>query len=331
VCVHEWAFGGAAAVDDAQRLVVGCEWPYNLVCKVCSEVRLARCGRSSARYCGPCSKRGRARVQRVAGSGVVVGVEGLFLTITAPSWREHFNRWGSACRCTGGGHDSLAEWNATAGKRFNRLMRDLGRWLGRCAGCRARLRRGERKRYRCPECPGDVRLVYFKGAEVQQRGALHFHWLIRRADAVPLRVSVAELRWLALRHGFGHSVDVAPIADHHAGYVAKYVAKSAGDRPDVPWDGMARFERLEVDHVTGECERVKGWRRSTRPSYRTWSKSRAWGDSMRCVRARQGHHEAVLACLRPWADGRTVWPAEADGCWAVPAVDRRAGPHLERV
>jgi hypothetical protein len=207
----------------------------------------------------------------------------------------------------------LAQWNATAGKRFNRLMRDLGRWLGRCGECRRRLARGERKRRGCLACPGDVKLVYFKGAETQARGALHFHWLVRRADGQPLRMRDADLRWLAIRHGFGHEVKAVPIADHHAGYVAKYSSKAAAERSDVPWDGLVRFEHVKANHDTGEVLAVvKGWRRSTRPSYRTWSKSRAWGDSMRVVRARQAHHEHVLELLPAWGGGLELWPAIAE-------------------
>lgn len=271
------------------------------------------------RVCRPCGERSKKRVQRVAGSGVVTGVDGLFLTVTAPSWRQHFHaRTGMACRCTGGGHANLAEWNATAGKRFNWLMRDLGRWLGRCRECRRRLIAGRRKVRSCAYCSPDVKLVYFKGAETQTRGALHFHWLVRRADGQPLRLRKAEFKWWALRHGFGHEVDVTAIAEHHAGYVAKYASKSASERPDVPWAGWRRTER--VDRETGEI--VKGVVWSTRATYRTWSKSRAWGDSMRTVRCRQAHHEHVLEMLPAWGDGRWMVPVYADAVRRRPAEPR---------
>ena len=193
--------------------------------------------------------------------------------MTAPTWRPHFLPDGRACRCTGAGASrapsrDLAEWNASAGKRFNRLVMALRRELGD--------------------------LAYFKAAEVQRRGALHFHLLIRiRAGQ---RLPVGVLRSIAIRYGFGHSVDVQAIQAGHAAYVAKYASKAAGERDDVPWNGWARTER--VDRTTGEVR--KGHRKVYRASYRTWSASRDWGRLMRDVRAAQAHYEIVTAALPDW-------------------------------
>lgn len=324
MCAHEWRFVGRVPVDGrtvrrvgeakeavargfdpqsittAEALEVGCEQPYRLRCVLCGVDRLARCGRASERACRPCAGRSRARVGVLAGTGLRGGRSGLFVTLTAPSWRPHRimhkgGRVGPWCRCTGGGASDLAAWNATAGARWNRFVQDVRRETG-------------------------VDVQYFKGAEVQRRGALHFHVLVKAPGTMPLFLSVAAVRRLALKHGFGHEVDVQPIdSRRHVGYVAKYVSKAAADRPEVPWRGRRRVER--VDKATGEM--VKGWRPSCRPTYRTWTASRGWGASMRQIRADQQHHVLVLEVLPAWGSG-WVLPLEVAG-W-VPARPRAAVP-----
>jgi hypothetical protein len=110
--------------------------------------------------------------------------------------------------------------------------------------------------------------VYFKGVEVQERGALHLHVVLVQPEGRPLHLSKRLLRALAIEHGFGHSLDVdlVPNVEAASKYVSKYVSKSCDERGRVPWP--------EVDGV-----KVKGAR------YRSWSSSRAWGSSMRAIRA----------------------------------------------
>lgn len=292
VCVdHDWGYGGRDHITDEAALAVGCEAPYWLRCNGCEARRLVRCGRASARRCAPCADRSRARVGLLAGSGLRMGREGLFVTLTAPSWVEHFLPNGERCRCTGGDCPDLAGWNASAGKRWNRFMQDLRRMLG-------------------------MEVAYFKAAEVQRRGALHFHALIRPEDGRVMVLRVAALRRLAIKHGFGHSVDVQAVRPEHAGYVAKYASKSAGDRPDVPWHGQRWQGGDWVDKRTGELHhrprvRVPAYH----ATYRTWSCSRSWGDTMRAIRAAQAHYLRVLEALPSWADRESV-PAG----WAALAV-----------
>ena len=291
MCVHSWRFVGRAWGEK----LPDCEQPNHLTCINCGEVRLAKCGRTSSRVCGPCGAAHRGRVGVVAGSGLRVGRDGLFLTLTAPSWREHFLPDGSACKCTGGGCVDLDAWNATAGARFNRLMQDLRRhW----------------------ELPAQ----YFKAAEVQRRGALHFHLLVRAG--LPLALHKGVLRRLAIKHGFGHEVDVQAAQPSHAAYVAKYVSKASDERRDVPWRGHARTER--VDPVTGEL--TKGRRVTYAATYRTWSASREWGDTMAWVRAAQQHHVMLLDLLVPWGIGRSVFEGESDLCPRRPNLAREAVP-----
>ena len=56
-----------------------------------------------------------------------------------------------------------------------------------------------------------------------------------------------------------------------------------------------------------------------RATYRTWSCSRGWGDTMGYVRAAQGHWSAVLAALPRW-DSLAGVPRS----WAFVAVPLRA-------
>ena len=111
---------------------------------------------------------------------------------------------------------------------------------------------------------------YFKAAEVQSRGALHLH--------VPIRLVVGstwnlpKIRRLAIAHGFGHSVDITPIRNEQGlRYVAKYVSKSASMRSSVPW--------RRIDQASGELRLT--------PTFKTWSASRSWGQTMASVKAEQ--------------------------------------------
>jgi hypothetical protein len=285
-CAHVWAYAGRDGVTEAAKLAIGCEGPYWILCTACGARVLCRCGRPSMRSCEPCGLRNKSRVHRVATSGFTVGRGGLFVTVTAPSWVQHFLPNGEACRCTGGRCPDLASWNATSGVRFNRFMRDLRRLMFND-------------------------LQYFRAAETQRRGALHFHVLIRSdSECRTLFLEKTVLRRLAVKHGFGHEVDVQEIQPKHWGYVAKYASKAAGDRSDVPWRGLRwvgghRFSD-ELDTGTGEVVRVRignTERRqvpSYRATYRTWTASRRFGDPMAYVRAAQGHWSAVVAALPCW-------------------------------
>lgn len=282
---HEWRFAGRPVMPDpVVCLEVGCERPYRIACG-CGEVRWVQCATSDAEQCAPCGDRYRARVRHVARSGEVYGRQGVFLTLTAPSWVPHRimfgRRVGPWCECTGGGCSDLAEWNATAGRRWNELITELRRLYGD--------------------------LEYFRAAEVQRRGALHVHVLIRRRDGSPLAIRADKLRRLAVRLGWGHSIDIQPVVEAHWAYVAKYAAKASSDRIIVPWRGVRKRQR--VDRETGEVTRVEV--ESAYPSYRTWTSSRRWGDTMASVKAAQRHYLLVLADLPDWRDeGLAYWWSE---------------------
>jgi hypothetical protein len=288
-CAHSWRFDGRDGCTDDVRAATGCEDPYRIGCTFCELRRWVRCGGTRASRCEPCARVYRGRVGRVAGSGLLVARLGAFVTLTAPGSRPHRLPSGAVCRCTPPGGVDLARWNADAGPRFNRFMRDLRRLLD------------------------DDGLQYFRAVEVQRRGALHYHLLLRRDDGAPTVIPLRALRELALKHGFGHSVDAQPVQSGHAAYVAKYVGKAADSRRDVPWRGSRWVvKRGFVDPLTGEIlpderRRVPSWS----PTYRTWTASRRWGRSMAEVRAAQAHHVLVLAALPSWATvpARRAWSA----------------------
>jgi len=225
-----------------------CQNPMLAQCAVCGRSEAWNCNTAA---CRPCAARYRRRVGRVAESGCDRRGGHLYLlTLTAPGEQQHVNRTtGEVCRCTPAGGIELGEWNASHSRRWNHF--------------RTRLRQDH---------PG---AEFFRGIEVQKRGALHHHALVWS----PKRLTLQWVRTLAVGVGYGHSVDLQPIdaaSRSAAGYVTKcvagYVTKARGERKTVPW--------LDVDHRTGVIRRGEGEAR-----YRTWSKSRGWGLTMAAVRA----------------------------------------------
>lgn len=221
-----------------------CERPSRLGCPLCGEVRVVRCKRSSRAQCQPCSERYRRRVRRVFASGYIDRpAERVFmLTLTAPGDRQHTLPNGKVCPCTPAGGVNLAEWNGGVGRRWSDFVTYLRRWIG------------------------DVQ--YCKAAECQQRGAVHFHALLRCDRDLTGRVRA--LRALAIHHGFGHEIDVQPVRDMRAaGYCSKYASKSVDDRQQCPWK----------DPETGAL--------GTAMRIRTWTASRRWGVTMAALRQQQ--------------------------------------------
>ena len=147
-----------------------CERPERLVCQGCEAVIVKRCSRSSRVACLPCSETYRRRVRRVFMSGWTDDPRQrvLLLTLSAPGNGLHARPDGAVCDCTPPDGVNLAEWNATAGGRFNDLMTYL------------------RRRY------GDIQ--YARAAEVQERGALHFHVLLRTRQYRALLDDYGRLR-----------------------------------------------------------------------------------------------------------------------------------------
>ena len=264
---HQYRYAGTVEERD------DCDRPRRLVCLDCADVIVTRCGASSRAKCGPCSQTYRRRVGRIFASGWTDRPTDrtVFLTLTAPSHvgRHRVGRNGPWCECTPEGGVHLGEWNGTAGQRWSHFVEDLRREFGR-------------------------ELQFCKAAEAQERGAMHFHALVRcEAD---LAGAKEWLRALAIKHGFGHEIDVRAMRAGDEWYCAKYASKSADDRATVPW----------VDVRTGEVSIGS-------PRLRVWTASRGWGLSMVALRRIQA----------AWAKGMAE--RETDPPSGAPATP--AGPY----
>ena len=270
--------------------------------------------------CTPCGLRYRGRVQRVA------RVHGplLMWTLTAPGVRAHSvqsksGRW-VPCPCTARGGTDIARWNAGAGLAFGRLLnngvrRDESMWW--------------------------LQGAYFRVVERQDRGALHFHVLVRVRPGMTIPPGALErLTEMAVSYGFGHECDVQEVdAGRGAYYVAKYVGKAANVRELVPWakDKTRALVATPVPVPTSEVivllglgldrmtearwldEQVVSWVSRT-PTYRTWSSGGGWPNTMAEIFASQHHYAAVVAVLPAWHDGVPV------GLAALSTLDRLCLP-----
>lgn len=319
MCEHAWKFVGTFSggmADYAVAPPAGCDAPAVLGCSLCGDVLAVRCMSTRESKCKPCAKRYRGTVARVALSGTrgsVAAAEALFVTLTAPGVKRHRNlRTGQWCECTPEDGTDLAEWNGRSGRRWQHLMRQLRRDLGHGVW---------------------GRIEYFRASEAQDRGALHFHVLLRRSDGGPLYLDETHLRRLALAFGFGHEVDVSAYEPKHARYVAKYVAKSADAREAVPWKGTRRRSMQSWRGVPYRVREVRFMEHTTVPTYRTWVASRGWGDTIARVRADQAHYAATWAALPDWVivvRGCQVTHV-SDALWIeddIPRPDRDLAPLL---
>jgi hypothetical protein len=180
---------------------------------------------------------------------------------------------------------TAAAWHADIGQRWSWLVTELRRQLG----------------------PG-VRVEFVKTWELQQRGVLHAHVLMRVEGVVSDRRVRAALKLARMRWGFGKQtkVETVDLSNSEAvarvsGYLAKYVSKNADVLPGV--------QRL--DRETGEMQYG---------AVRPWSASRSWGDTMRSIRERR----AVFAQERAAASGAVSVggaPAQPIGAAAGGALD----------
>lgn len=228
-----------------------CDRPLMLWHDCCRRHSHVSCKAHREDQCVPCSWRYRRLLYRVAEAGTRKATGLHFLTLTAPGNRQHCKKPGCSspsclheiCPCTPAEGVELSTWNAEAGQKWNRL--------------RTQLRR---------DFPD---LEFMRVVEVQDRGALHLHVIVRsEAELDP-----AYIRRLAMAYGFGHSTDLAPFREEHRRYVGKYVVKSATVREYVPW------ARDRVDQDSGEIITT------TKPTYRTWSQSRGFSLTVKEIRA----------------------------------------------
>jgi hypothetical protein len=274
-----------------------CWQPLRVICGDCAGQEAWACNGHRASACPPCSERYRRRLVRVADAGLDAHAarHRYMLTLTAPSLDGH-RQWSldprvrgddrPMCSCDRSAEGGLGAWNARAAARWNRLRTALARMY-----------------------PG---LDFLRAAEVQKRGALHFHVLL----VTDRPVDPVAVQRVALEAGFGCVLDLAPITDAKRAsyYVSKYVTKSCDDRGNVPWSAVV------CDEDTGEMRLME-----TLPTFRSWSSSRGWGLTMKEVRAALLHsarlRAAALGAL-PVEDGagspELVAASVADGASLPP-------------
>lgn len=183
----------------------------------------------SCSRCETCRARYRRRVREVAREGVEAS--------SAPY------RYFITLTAPGQGTD-LADWNGSHGRRWNHFVTQLRREVR-------------------------VQLEFFRGCEVQKRGALHDHVVI--LSAAPITHSTVKRT--AVRAGYGYICDLKPLRSDEdyrrtAGYVSKYVTKATGERHRTPWPEKRRH------------------RKSGTATFRTWSRSRGYGVPMAEIRRR---------------------------------------------
>jgi hypothetical protein len=236
---------------------VDCQKPLRAVCRnKCDHVEFWRC---DSYGCGPCGNLKQRRLARLADNGASLhlasGMNGYFLTLTAPGISPH-KRWYQGKRPS---------------SRVDCDCHDNGMplaiWNTQESACWNRLRTALTR---------EQRMIFCGAVETQKRGALHRHVLVFVED----ELDVQDLQDLAQAAGYGCVIDVERVrsAGKAARYISKYVTKAATERAEVPWQ--------RLDPETGELVE-KG------ATYRLWSSSRAWGITMKEIRATQAAQAAA--------------------------------------
>lgn len=221
-----------------------------------------RCGSARPSRCAPCAEIKRGDIASIGRSGWIdqPGDRGYFVTLTPPGadvlpWDRSLCHHSDGVPCSGSigckaEHGALAEWHGRVGQRWSWFMTELRRLSG-------------------------VDVQFFKTWELQRRGALHLHSMMRPDGMISDRRFRACIRLAASRYGFGGQVDVqvfslsdTQAAARSAGYVAKYASKSSDD--------LCTVDRVDFD--TGEFMPV---------GLRSWSSSRRWGDTMASIKLRR--------------------------------------------
>jgi hypothetical protein len=237
--------GGVRQGSDTR---VDCERPLRAVCLDCGHVEHWTCQTYGCAHCGEIKRR---RLTRLVDDGAAIhlanGMVGYFLTLTAPGEREHL-RWYQGRRPATRERCGCHEHGLTDGQ-----------WNRQESGCWNRLRTALTDR---------MRVIFVGAVETQDRGLLHRHLMLFVDD----ELTHEQVQQLALAAGYGCVMDLEPVRSSAkaARYVSKYVTKSSGDRAVVPWEVL--------DPETGELL-------GKRATYRLWSASRAWGVTMREIRA----------------------------------------------
>ncbi len=288
-CLHSWEYLGTASA-----LHPRCERPTRLMCRLCAEQHIGRCGSTRASRCRPCGESHRRRLVEVIKSGTTGQRFGQYFwcTITAPGadslpWDSERCNHRTDIECSGklgcrvDGFDA-AVWNGTCPRRWSWFMTYLRRRIGE-------------------------QVQYCGSWEYQERGVLHRHFLIRVERPTTEKRVRAAVRGAARRWDFGSQYKVEAITGECARqvwYLAKYSAKTVD-----AVDG-----RPVLDVRTGEIKETRG--------FRAWSASRQWGETMKSVKDRQ-------RCFAIAAGGSRGAPAPATA--AAGAAGLESNPDISTI
>jgi hypothetical protein len=272
-----------------------CERPRRIHCHGCRSWVSVRCNSGSRARCGPCSTLKRGDISAVCRSGWVGQLAAsclVFLTLTAPGadvleWdvakcmHEPSRRPCSGRRGCVATADSLARWNTGLAKRWSYFRMVVKRHL-----------------------PAGADMTMCKSWELQKRGALHVHAMLR-FEGCTFAEAEAALEWYRAHYGWGTEmkVDPVPVRDERqiarrAGYIAKYCSKGYDDLQDVP----------TIVNGLVQCCRMS-----------PFSKSRGWGLTLA-----ECYHRRV-----DWWASAGVRLAPASSAPAPPAAAGRLDPYTE--
>lgn len=211
---------------------------------------------------------------------------------------------------TAPGDVDAAEFNASAAKRWHRFFKELRRSV-----------------------PGLAGLQFWKVAELQERGHVHFHAVLRGASFI----DVEAIRRIAVASGFGPEVGIRHPRDYRAGvrglgwYFGKYLLKRY-DRDDVGvtklvtfsngWrEGWKAREAAHPGRFMFAGNEARGWRefgltvdgsvvRDVRPR---WAPERLADGRYSSWQAARRHEIRGYATLLQPASLSGPVPGEADG------------------
>lgn len=255
-----------------------CEWPTILKCFRCGNTRLGRCNAVWDFDCLPCAKRQRRRLGIIGRSGFSSDrPEGhVALTLTAPG--EDELPWDESKCAALGRHKHSGKIGCVVDEFAGAI------WNGAAPLKWSRFIQELRREL-------GVNAEYFAVWEAQLREALHRHALLY-VPGISNEKLLAVVSDLAAKHGFGSELVVDVISGSEASaraafYAVKYVTK-----------GSKRLVCLNPR--TGEIGVG---------SYRCWSSSRRWGDSMGKVK--QDAHAWVLSRQQGTRDAQSADGGEA--------------------
>lgn len=263
-----------------------CDRPNRLVCLVCAEVRLARCGATRESMCVPCSASHRRRLTTIGIDGArrrsPDTPTGVFaVTLTGPGqdvipWDRSVCNHDPALQCSGkigcrGEFEAAMRWNSFARKQISYVPQMLRRRLN---------------------CSVEV----WGSWEPQERAVLHRHMLVRVEGPISDQTMRRAVKQVAAELGFGRQLTVdmltldeavAMFDDHElveveqpetsqavvrsVRYCAKYATKCTDHVKKL---GMFNGKLLDPD--TGELRRL-----------RSWSATHRWGITMKQVKRQQ--------------------------------------------